>query len=561
MYCLVVTDDYSRFTWVFFLATKDETSGILKSFITRIENLIDHKVEAEAVSTACYVQNKMLVVKPHNKTPYELFHGRTPTLSFMRPFGCLVSILSTIDHLGKFDGKVDEGLFVGYSFNSKAFRVFNNRTRIVKENLHISDNGKKADEDSRKESECEDQEKEDNVNKTNNVNTIGNVNTISSTVNAPGTNEVNVVGGKISIELPFDLKMPTLEDDSIFDFLNDDENDDAVADINNLDTTIQALNDFSGIKRMEGESLFKVYASFKDFVVYQMDVKSAFLYRKIEEEVYVCQPPGFEDLDFPDRVYKVEKVLYGLHQAPRAWYETLSTYPLDNGFQRWKMTRPYSSKVAKSTAMAKTINEEAQLHALVDVKEIIITESSVRRDLQLADEKDEAVNEELGNSLVRATTTASSLEAEHDSGNINKTQSKGEDKFPKDKKEELKKEIMAKFHSAILLSVTDEVLREVVDQMTASWLWDKLTNVKDHLDTFNRIILDLQRFGVKVDNEDQALILLCSLLGSYENFVDTMLYGRTTISVNDVKDALISKELNRKVLGMRVLVQACLQVW
>ncbi|GJT42610.1 putative ribonuclease H-like domain-containing protein [Tanacetum coccineum] len=70
-----------------------------------------------------------------------------------------------------------------------------------------------------------------------------------------------------------------------------------------------------------------------------MDVKSAFLYGKIEEEVYVCQPPGFEDLDFPDRVYKVEKALYGLHQAPRAWYETLSTYLLDNGFQRGKIDK------------------------------------------------------------------------------------------------------------------------------------------------------------------------------------------------------------------------------
>ncbi|GJR12026.1 ribonuclease H-like domain-containing protein [Tanacetum coccineum] len=91
----------------------------------------------EAVNTACYVQNRVLVVKPHNKTPYELFHGRTPTLSFMRPFGCPITILNTIDHLGKFDGKADEGFFVGYSLNSKAFRVFNSRTRIVEENLHI----------------------------------------------------------------------------------------------------------------------------------------------------------------------------------------------------------------------------------------------------------------------------------------------------------------------------------------------------------------------------------------------------------------------------------------
>nr|GEW28272.1 putative ribonuclease H-like domain-containing protein [Tanacetum cinerariifolium] len=165
MYCLVVTDDYSRFSLVFFLATKDETSGILKAFIKGIENLIDQKVKiircdngtefknkkmnqfyemkgirrefsvamtpqqncvaerknrilieaaktilgdsklpttfwAKAVNTACYVQNRVLVVKPHNKTPYELFLGRNQALSFMRPFGCPVIILNTLDHLG-----------------------------------------------------------------------------------------------------------------------------------------------------------------------------------------------------------------------------------------------------------------------------------------------------------------------------------------------------------------------------------------------------------------------------------------------------------------------------
>ncbi|GKG45226.1 putative ribonuclease H-like domain-containing protein, partial [Tanacetum coccineum] len=75
---------------------------------------------------------------------------------------------------------------------------------------------------------------------------------------------------------------------------------------------------FTLVARIESIRLFLAYASFKDFVVYQMDVKSAFLYGKIKEEVYVCQPLGFEDLDFPDRVYKVEKDLYGLHQALRA---------------------------------------------------------------------------------------------------------------------------------------------------------------------------------------------------------------------------------------------------
>nr|GEV38288.1 ribonuclease H-like domain-containing protein [Tanacetum cinerariifolium] len=78
---------------------------------------------AEAVNTACYVQNRVLVTKPQNKTHYELLLGRTPSIGFMRPFGCPVTILNTLDPLGKFDGKVDEGFLVGYSVSSNAFRV------------------------------------------------------------------------------------------------------------------------------------------------------------------------------------------------------------------------------------------------------------------------------------------------------------------------------------------------------------------------------------------------------------------------------------------------------
>ncbi|GJY50897.1 putative ribonuclease H-like domain-containing protein [Tanacetum coccineum] len=140
-YCLVVTDDYSRFSWVFFLATKDETSGILKTFITGIENQINHKVKIircdngtefknNDMNQFCRMKgimrefsvfartptNKMellvLVTKPYNKTPYELLLGRPPSISFMRPFGCPVTILNTLDPLGKFDGKADEG-FLG----------------------------------------------------------------------------------------------------------------------------------------------------------------------------------------------------------------------------------------------------------------------------------------------------------------------------------------------------------------------------------------------------------------------------------------------------------------
>ncbi|GJV29004.1 putative ribonuclease H-like domain-containing protein [Tanacetum coccineum] len=202
-YCLVITDDFSRFSWVFFLRTKDETSGILKDFIRQIENQLNQKVKtircdngtefknkdviefcgskgikreysnartpqqngvaerknrtlieaartmladsflpntfwAEAVSTACYVLNRVLVTKPHNKTPYELITGKIPIISYIRPFGCHVTILNTIDHLGKFAGKSDEGFLVGYSLQSKAFRVYNLETKRVEENLHIT---------------------------------------------------------------------------------------------------------------------------------------------------------------------------------------------------------------------------------------------------------------------------------------------------------------------------------------------------------------------------------------------------------------------------------------
>ncbi|GKC76180.1 putative ribonuclease H-like domain-containing protein, partial [Tanacetum coccineum] len=294
--------------------------------------------------------------------------------------------------------------FVGYSINSKAFRVFNSRTRIVEENLHVQfsknipniarngpnwlfdidaitksmnykpvvtgnqSNGNartKASDDAGKAimetilgKDCillplwtADPPKDDNVNNTNNV-------------NAASINKVNDVGGKTSIKLLDDLNMPALEDYNIFDLSSDDQDNDAEVDMNNLDTTIQDARRiliknkarlvaqgytqeegidydevFAPIARIEAIRLLLAYASFKGFVVYQMDVKSAFLYGKIEEEVYVCQPPGFEDPDFPDRVYKVEKALYGLHQAPRAWYETLLTYLLDNRFQRGKIDK------------------------------------------------------------------------------------------------------------------------------------------------------------------------------------------------------------------------------
>nr|GEX13866.1 hypothetical protein [Tanacetum cinerariifolium] len=104
---------------------------------------------------------------------------------------------------------------------------------------------------------------------------------------------------------------------------------------------------FAPVARIEAIRLFLAYPSFMGFKVYQMDVKSSFLYGTIKEEVYICQPLRFEDLDYPDKVYKVVKALYGLHQDPRAWYETLANYLLENGFQSGKIDQTLFIKKQK----------------------------------------------------------------------------------------------------------------------------------------------------------------------------------------------------------------------
>ncbi|GJX88887.1 putative ribonuclease H-like domain-containing protein [Tanacetum coccineum] len=102
------------------------------------DSLLPTTFWAEAVSTACYIFNRVRVTKPQNKTPYELLFGHKPIISYIRPFGCHVTILDTLSVLGKFDGKSDEGFLVGYSLNSKAYRVYNLVTKRVEVNLHVN---------------------------------------------------------------------------------------------------------------------------------------------------------------------------------------------------------------------------------------------------------------------------------------------------------------------------------------------------------------------------------------------------------------------------------------
>nr|GEW50124.1 putative ribonuclease H-like domain-containing protein [Tanacetum cinerariifolium] len=521
-----------------FLGTKDETSPILKAFITGIENQLSLKVKiirsdngtefknndlnqlcgmkgikrkfsvprtpqqnsiakrknrtlieaartmladlllsipfwTEAVNTACYVQNRVLVTKPQNKTPYELLLGRTPSIGFMRPVGCPVTILNTLDSLDKFYGKVDEGFLVGYSVSSKAFRVSNSRTRIVQETLHINFLENKpnvtcsgptwlfdidtltrtmnyqpvtAGNQSNPSTGVQEQfdaekAREDNVQQyvlfliwssgsNNPQNTNGdaafeveklefegkkpqsevhvspssryrNLSVEFKDFSDNSINEINAVDslvltvspthGKSSYmdtsQLPDDLNMPELED---ITYSDDEEDVGTEADFTNLETTItvslipttRVYKDhyvtqiightqekgidyeevFAPVARIEAIRLFLAYASFMGFMVYQMDVKSTFVYGTIEEEVYVYQPSGFEEPDYPDKVYKVVKPQYGLHQAPKAWCETLANYLLENGFQKGKIDQTMFIKRQK--AFEKLIKNKFQMSSM-----------------------------------------------------------------------------------------------------------------------------------------------------------------------------------------------------
>ncbi|GJV91704.1 putative ribonuclease H-like domain-containing protein [Tanacetum coccineum] len=379
---------------------KDETSEILKTFITGIENLIDLKVKVIRCDNGTEFKNMVMnQFYEMNGIKRELSVARTPqqnrttALSFMRPFGCLVTILNTIDHLGKFDGKADEGFFVGYSINSKAFKDSPDtgfKPLGEEEKKDDEDPGNEDSEVPSTEESRVNQEKDASVNNTNIINTV------SLTVNAAGIKD-NVVYENIVYGCVDDPNMLELED---IVYSDDAEDVGAEADMNNLDTfmhvipipttrihkdhpyeqiigdlksapqtrrmtksnepkkLIRALKRIQVGSSMQEELCVKIHRTrkIKGIVIKnkarlvtqgytqeegidydEMDVKSVFLYGKIEEGSLCLSTIGFEDPDFLTEL-QVEKALYGLDQVLEL-YETLSTYLLDNGFQRGKIDK------------------------------------------------------------------------------------------------------------------------------------------------------------------------------------------------------------------------------
>nr|GEV99349.1 hypothetical protein [Tanacetum cinerariifolium] len=375
---------------------------------------------AEAVNTTCYVQNRVLVTKPHNKTLYELLHGRPLSIGFMRPFGCLVTILNTLDPLGKFQGKVDEGFHVGYSVCTGPAWLFDIDSLSGTMNYHPVTVGNQTNSGAGFQDNLDVEKARDEVDQSYMLfpvwSSVGSTNPQNNAEDAAfdgKEHDFDVKKPKSKVILSPSSSAPSKEQDDktrkeakgkrLEDIIYSDDEDvvGAKADFNNLESSIpvspipttrihkdhpvsKIIGDlssttqtrsmtravkyqgglsqmfvdlpygkraigtkwvyknkkdergivirnkaklvaqghkqeeginyeevFAPVARIEAIRIFLAYASFMGFMVYQMDVKSAFLYGTIEEEVYVYQPLGFEDPDHPNKVYKVVKALYG----------------------------------------------------------------------------------------------------------------------------------------------------------------------------------------------------------------------------------------------------------
>nr|GEX69658.1 reverse transcriptase domain-containing protein [Tanacetum cinerariifolium] len=242
---------------------------------------------------------------------------------FMRHFGYPVTILNSVDPLGKFDGKADEGFLVGYS--EPKFRVKEPESAVYVSPSSSAKSKKHEDKTKREAKALEDityyDDKED----------------VGAEIDFSNL-ETNIT---VSLIPTTRVHKDHLVKQIIGDLSSAHQTRSMTRMVKEQGGSIDYEEFFAPVAKIEAIRLFLAYVSFMGFMVYQIDVKSAFLYGTIEEEVYVCQPQGFEDTDYPDKVYKVVKALYGLHQAPRA------CYLLENGFQRGKIDQTLFIKKQK----------------------------------------------------------------------------------------------------------------------------------------------------------------------------------------------------------------------
>nr|GEX11095.1 hypothetical protein [Tanacetum cinerariifolium] len=367
------SQNHIEFKNVYFVCAKeqskpDETSGILRNFITEIENLKELRVKIIRCDNRGEFRNKemndfcskkgikrefsnartpqqnrvaerrnmtlievartmVLVNKSQNKTPYELFNGRTHAIRFFKPFGYHVMNLNTLDNLGKFEAKGDKGIKEATGQDVK--KDVSSLRYIVLLNWFHEAHLESSTSNAQDTCSADAPESSGNSNPT-------------ATLTNPLANHIET----LAVETPIPTVLKNKKDKRGIVIKNKAR---LVAQGHTQKEGIDYNEVFAPIARTEAIRLFLAYASFMGFTVYQMDMKSAFLYGTIDEEVYVMQPPEFQDLEFPAKAYKVEKAMYGLHQAPRAWYDTLSKYLLTNGFQKGDILKKFRYLNVRST--------------------------------------------------------------------------------------------------------------------------------------------------------------------------------------------------------------------
>nr|GEZ23575.1 copia protein [Tanacetum cinerariifolium] len=274
---------------------------------------------AEVIATACFTQNRFIIHRRFNKTPYELMNDRKSDISFLHVFGALCYPKNDREDIGKLGAKGDISFFIGYSADSCAYRVYNRWTKKIMETMNDVD--------------------ELNSNAMVDGNTFVNLFANSSTSTTASSSSQNVDPSNMhTFYQPYPHEFQWTKDHPLEQNKHDEEQT-VIRNKSRLvvrgyrqEEGINFKESFALVARMEAIRIFLAYAAHKSFTVFQMDVKTAFLHGSLKEDVYVCQPEGFIDADHPSHVYKLKKALYGLKQAPRAWYDKLSKFLLQNHF-------------------------------------------------------------------------------------------------------------------------------------------------------------------------------------------------------------------------------------
>ncbi|GJR58217.1 retrovirus-related pol polyprotein from transposon TNT 1-94 [Tanacetum coccineum] len=266
----------------------------------------------EAVNTAYYTQNRSIIVKRHGKTSYDVFRGRSPDISYFHVFGCPVYIHNHKDHLGKFDEKDNDGLFLGYSPMAKAFRVF-----VTSEDPHEfieADNHPALNEPDQTKSadHFELAEPQNNViiepiNRWSKEKHIELVNIIDEPLaGITTTSSIRDSDAASTFECLYVNSLPEMGPKKLIEALEEEGWINAMQEeLNQFERNKKGIDyeeTFTPVARLEAIRIFLAYAAYMGFMVYQMDVKSAFLNGKISEEVYFQQPLGFESSEFSNHV-------------------------------------------------------------------------------------------------------------------------------------------------------------------------------------------------------------------------------------------------------------------